>query len=372
MKKLLIVFPLLAIIIGLSEFSFSQTKQSKENDPTSSASASPKEDKRDYRKIGVAPFPIIFYSPETSLAGGAGAVFTFRESDLTDETRPNNLQIMAIYTLKNQATFQVTPDIYFNDQNGELYINLSYLNWPTSFFGIGNSGSIDLDDIDNLEEEYTTEDLRIQPWLAHKIYSHLSLGVTYDLKNSNISDVEDGGEIDEGDLVGSDGGVSSGLGPAIIWDTRDHIFFPSEGSWHKAWIWVYRDWMGSDFSYEYYSVDFRHYLRIYSDHVLALQGIGVSTKGDVPFSELPTPLMRGLYQDVFKDQDMISLQAEYRFPIKDRWSGAAFLSTGDAFQSNGGFDEINLKYSFGGGIRYMLNKKEKINLRLDKIGRAHV
>jgi hypothetical protein len=62
------------------------------------------------------------------------------------------------------------------------YINLIYLDWPTSFFGIGNSAGLSVDDIDDLEEEYTSEVLRIQPWLVHQVYSHFSLGITYDLK----------------------------------------------------------------------------------------------------------------------------------------------------------------------------------------------
>jgi hypothetical protein len=75
--------------------------------------------------------------------------------------------------------------------------------------------------------------------------------------------------------------------------------------------------------------------------------------------------MRGLYQGVFKDQNMFTLQTEYRFPIKGCWSGAAFLSCGDAFANDDSIEDINPIFSGGGGIRYALNKEEKINLRFD-------
>jgi hypothetical protein len=123
--------------------------------------------------------------------------------------------------------------------------------------------------------------------------------------------------------------------------------------------------MGSDFNYDYYAFDLRGYRSIANGHVLAYQGIGVSTEGDVPFNELPTPLIRGLYQDVFVESNMLTLQVEYRFPIKNRWSGVAFLAAGDVFRNVENYDINDMKYGGGGGLRYAVSLKEKINLRFD-------
>jgi len=344
-----------------------------ENNPSTTVSTVPATDseseetqsKDASKKVGISPIPIIFYTPETSLAIGGGVVFTFRDPNHPNDKRPDNLQLITAYTLKNQIFFSLTPEIYFNNKQGNLYIHNSYTRWPTSFFGVGNDTDIDVDNIDDIEEVYTTNAFTIQPWITHKVFSQLSLGITVDMGRSDISDIEDGGILDQGNLTGADGGTRIGLGPVLSWDTRDSIFYPTRGSWHKIWSWHYRDVIGSDFDYDVYAVDLRYFHPITTGHILALHALGVSTDGEVPFDELPTPVIRGLYEDLFIDKHMFTLQMEYRFPIHKRWSGVTFAAAGDVFHDNDDIDPHNMKYAAGGGVRYAIDKKEKINLRID-------
>ena len=327
------------------------------------------ESNKEKGRLGITPFPVIYYTPETSLALGGGVVFTLRDEDETLETRPDNLQVMTAYTLNNQFFLMLSPEKYFNEQRGRFFMNIGYLNWPTSFFGIGNESGIDPEEIEDLEETYTDESFMLQPWIMHAVVADVSMGLTLDWKNTNVEDVEDGGMLEQGDITGSDGGVSSGMGPVIAWDTRDNLFSPSRGSWHKTWAWIYREWMGSDFDYEYYGLDLRHYRPIGRESVLAMQGFMALTSGEVPFNEYPTPLMRGLYENVFIDKNAVAVRAEYRFPIdffaSGRWGGAVFGAVGDAFPDATTTEDIDLKVAGGVGLRYALNKKEKINVRLD-------
>jgi hypothetical protein len=140
------------------------------------------------RSVEIAPIPLIFYTPETSFALGGGVVMTFRDSDEMETHRPDNLQIMAVYTLKNQAFINLAPNIYFNDTRGELNVLASYAKWPTSFFGIDNDADISNQDIMDMEETYMDESFMIQPWITHKVFSDFSAGVTFDLKQNSISD----------------------------------------------------------------------------------------------------------------------------------------------------------------------------------------
>jgi hypothetical protein len=320
-------------------------------------------------RLGITPFPVIYYTPETSLALGGGVVFTLRDEDETLETRPDNLQVMTAYTLNNQFFLMLSPEKYFNEQRGRFFMNIGYLNWPTSFFGIGNESGIDPGEVEDLEETYTDESFMLQPWITHAVVADLSMGLTLDWKNTHVEDVEEGGMLEQGDITGSDGGVRSGMGPVITWDTRDNLFSPSRGSWHKTWAWIYREWMGSDFDYEYYGLDLRHYRPVNGESVLALQGFMALTSGEVPFNEYPTPLMRGLYENVFIDKNAVAVRAEYRFPINffanGRWGGAVFGAVGDAFPEATTTEDIDLKVAGGVGLRFALNKKEKINVRLD-------
>jgi hypothetical protein len=112
-----------------------------------------------------------------------------------------------------------------------------------------------------------------------------------------------------------------------------------------------------------YAVDLRGYQTIANGHIFAYQGIGVSTDGGVPFNELPTPLICGLYKNVFVERHRITFNTAYRFPIKNRWSGPVFLAAGDVFHNLKDYDINDMKY--GGGIRWAIGQKEKINPRFD-------
>ena len=89
-----------------------------------------------------------------------------------------------------------------------------------------------------------------------------------------------------------------------------------------------------------------------------------NTDGGVPFNELPTPLICGLYKNVFVERHMI-FNTAYRFPIKNRWSGAVFLAAGDVFHNMNKYDLNDMKYGGGGGIRWAISQEERINLRFD-------
>jgi hypothetical protein len=334
-----------------------------------SASTDGRDGEKEKGRLGITPFPVVYYTPETSLALGGGVVFTLRDEGDSLETRPDNMQVMTAYTLNNQFFLMLSPEKYFNEQRGRLFMNIGYLNWPTSFFGVGNDSDIDPEEIEDQEEMYTDESFMIQPWLMHTVVAELSMGLTLDWKNTNVHDVEEGGMLEEGNIPGSEGGISSGMGPVISWDTRDNLFSPSRGSWHKAWAWLYREWLGSDFDYDYYGLDLRHYRSVFKEGVLALQGFMALTSGEVPFYEYPTPLMRGLYENVFIDNNAVAVRAEYRFPInfspKGRWGAAVFGAVGDAFPDASSTEDIDLKVAGGAGLRFALNKEEKINVRLD-------
>jgi hemolysin activation/secretion protein len=75
--------------------------------------------------------------------------------------------------------------------------------------------------------------------------------------------------------------------------------------------------------------------------------------------------MRGYYSGRYRDKQQIALQAEWRMPVYGRWGVVAFGSTGDVARKVMGYDFRDMKYAYGGGLRCALNKKEKLNLRLD-------
>ena len=90
----------------------------------------------------------------------------------------------------------------------------------------------------------------------------------------NVDDVK-GNPFLENDstLVGRDGGLTSGLGLAVAWDTRDNNFFPSSGGYYEAYASNFYEFLGSDFEYNKYIVDLRHYFNPISDNVFLIISI---------------------------------------------------------------------------------------------------
>jgi hypothetical protein len=75
--------------------------------------------------------------------------------------------------------------------------------------------------------------------------------------------------------------------------------------------------------------------------------------------------MRGYFTGRFRDHSFTALQAEYRFLIW-RWIyGAAFGSAGVIDESIANYSTSNLLKAGGLGLRFLLNKKNRMFVRFD-------
>lgn len=77
-------------------------------------------------------------------------------------------------------------------------------------------------------------------------------------------------------------------------------------------------------------------------------------------------IMRGYYDGRYTDKNLLAFQAEYRFHLIGRFGMVVFSGVGRVgHTSNDVFSMKHLKPSLGTGLRYAIDKKEKLNLRLD-------
>ena len=91
------------------------------------------------------------------------------------------------------------------------------------------------------------------------------------------------------------------------------------------------------------------------------------TPGEIPFQMLPTfggqDLVRGIPYGMFRDNTMVGLQTELRFPIW-RWIRAcAFVGAGDVYDYTH-WQWSRPKIGYGLGLRLTINRA-KINIRAD-------
>ncbi|MCS7086512.1 MAG: BamA/TamA family outer membrane protein, partial [Bacteroidia bacterium] len=75
--------------------------------------------------------------------------------------------------------------------------------------------------------------------------------------------------------------------------------------------------------------------------------------------------MRGYFRDRFRDKHYAAAQIEYRAPLFWRLGAALFAGVGDVSQHPLSFRYSTLKHSVGAGLRFMADRKERVNLRFD-------
>jgi outer membrane protein assembly factor BamA len=304
--------------------------------------------------------PVIFYTPETKTAFGASMSHFFYPGQKM-KNRPSSLTPTFIYTTRKQILAELKTDLYMQDNH--LIGEFQFLKFPETFMGIGNKTS------DDEEENFTSQSVNLFLSYQKEISPGLYVGPRYFFRDTKILKTADDGILKNKTILGSKNGTTSGLGLAVHYDTRDNVFYPTDGVFHQLSGWVFTDFMGSDYNFRKLNLDMRLYRTFYTNHVLALRTYFESSFGNVPFQSMAmvggANLMRGYFQGRYRDKNMLALQAEYRMPLFWNFGLAGFAGLGDVSSEIQKFEVSNFKHCYGFGIRYQIDPKSKLNLRLD-------
>jgi hypothetical protein len=74
-------------------------------------------------------------------------------------------------------------------------------------------------------------------------------------------------------------------------------------------------------------------------------------------------LTRGYVQGRYRGNSLLTLESEYRAQIWKWLGGVLFANVHSVSEENGAFKYVNP--AAGGGLRFMLNKEQRTNLRID-------
>ncbi len=309
-------------------------------------------------------FPVIAKSIETGWEFGGAGSFTFHVNKNDTDSRTSSLQALVLYSTKKQFVSAINGTQYFNKEKFILMEQISYSSFPDKFWGLGNNTS------DAAEEPYQFQQFYTYAHLLRKVAPRLFIGGIYEYQK--VWDIEyvPGGLFDKENIPGRNGYKVSGLGASITYDSRNDAFAPSQGSFAQIFFNHFNPILGSDFKYTNYVVDLRKFIRIKRGQVIALQLYSFNNSGaDIPIRSLASlggaTQMRGYYDGRYRDHQQVLTQAEYRMDIKKRFGIVAFGGLGNVNDHLSHVSFENLKYSYGAGIRFALNKSERLNIRLD-------
>lgn len=315
--------------------------------------------------FGVAAFPAMAYMPETSALLGVCGVMYYKNA-ATGKT--DSLTLTAIYTLKHQYQISMVSDIYFAGDLLRFKGETSYTRFPCDFYGVG------ADTPDSGREKYTPVYFPAKPALLVKTIGSLYAGPVYDFRYERIEKTERGGVLRRGDLYGSKTAASSGFGGMLVYDTRDNPMYPAGGAYVEASAIRYTKGAGGDFDFTKEKFDMRTYFA-FGDTVLCAQGIVSAVTGDAPFYYIPSlggdsEGLRGYYNGRHIDRRLALVQLEYRFPLFWRFGMAVFAGAGEVAHSFRDFGE-HPRAAGGAGIRFAIDREQKINLRFDSTYNGH-
>jgi hypothetical protein len=316
------------------------------------------------RKIKIQLLPVLTHSVETGWATGALLSSTFRLKADDTLTRTSNVQALLLYSFRKQFVSAINGAAYFPSEKYIANYQFSFSHFPDKFWGLGNNSP------DSAEESYTFEQAYAYLHLLRNIGNNFFVGALYEYQNLIKVDFLQGGLFDKQDVAGRYGYVISGLGASFTFDNRNNAFSPDKGGFFQFYFNHFDHAFGSDYYYTNYVIDVRKFWKICYNDILALQFYSFSNTGnEIPLRSLASLggayKMRGYYEGRYRDKNQMIIQAEDRVHIAGRFGAVAFAGLGDVAHTPFDYKLNELKYSFGAGLRFALNKKEKLNLRLD-------
>jgi hypothetical protein len=311
---------------------------------------------------GITPFAVPFYTPETSFGLGVAAVL-YSYLDERKSRKPSELEFELIGTAKKQVEANLRGRKFFQLNTYALWLNSRVSTWPDKFYGTGPDVS------DDNREEYKQNALAAQSAFLRRFLADVYAGPVCSVHLATITDKKANGLLATGGYRGSNGLHASGCGIQLEHESLDRPFYPHQGGRLLLQALFYRSWLGSDYGFEQYAVDYRRFLQIRGDHVLAGQLRFLSSYGDTPWQMLGRlggfELMRGYEDNKFRDSHYLAAQLEYRFPIIWRLGGVVFGSAGRVAGRLGDLSVHGTRLAFGLGLRGVVDWEEHIPFRLD-------
>lgn len=161
------------------------------------------------------------------------------------------------------------------------------------------------------------------------------------------------------------------IGYIISNDTRDHVQNPTRGIFLNFKNQFYRSWAGSDYEFERYLLTYNQFIKLNKKDdkkILALRASLNIATGDVPFegqTVVGSDDIRGYSQGQYRNDQVYTLQAEYRWNFYKRWGLVAFAGVASAVEKLSDIPDNDILPGVGAGIRFKMLPKEKVNIGID-------
>lgn len=302
------------------------------------------------KKWSVLPVPALGYTPETRFYVGAVGLFTWNPRS---EPRSSNAKVEFNYTWNNQSIAEVGWNVFGAQERWFTSGTLRWAYFPDRYYGWGSNTP------DSNETWFDSRRWHLDAGWLWRGPKHWFAGPWARWTQfTNVTTPEE--QLWE-ELRAT---TSWGLGAVLLWDARNNVLTPTQGSYGRILLLGLANPLGQQVKLV---LDGRKYFTRNS-HTFALRNYWEFNPGQPTFFDAAIPggdaLFKGLLVGRFRNQHMGIVQAEWRALLWWRL-GLTVFGGGLLLTDGVPLPEGALKWNAGGGLRFLADRKEHIYLRLD-------
>lgn len=329
------------------------------------------------------------YAPETGLLIGGSLLATF-DINPRDTLQPRSVVPLAFGVILSNGggfTLMSRPQLFFRNDRFRLEGQYAFRQAPDHYYGVGFDRALNRVRSDSTTQ-FNSVFMQLNPVFLFRIaQSDFFVGPTLDfvyekmkspaeLILTDLDYLEYGGGGDGYSLS------SNGLGVSVSYDTRDVPANAYQGIFLDAKILAYAKWLGSDYRFGSYAIEYRQYQAIERFGPRRILAWNVSSKysfGQVAptrMQKIGTPFdLRGYYNGQFRDQAGHVAVVEYRHMFNSTFSGVGRWWDHFGFAAWGGVglmgpDPFRIEGVLpNAGLGLRIELQPRMNFRLD-IGRG--
>jgi hypothetical protein len=319
-----------------------------------------------HHKISILPVPAFGYAPETNAYVGAVCMVAAR---LTADTltRMSNAKVEFNYSQRKQIIFETGWNIFTPHERFFSSGKIHFSKYPDNYWNQNyknDTGSLQLytslrslGDFTFLGKISANGQWFVGPSFRYTFYRNVQFLKTF--ADSTFTHFA---------------GSYSPLGICVLQDTRNNLLNTTKGHYFQ-FIAHYMRYNLNRYGYTKVVLDGRKYFE-FKKAVFALKWKNAFSSGPPLDAAVfgGDETARGFYLGRYRPWGYSSLQFETRLKIFRRWGMALFCGA-NYLQMSKSTDNNNLNYlklNTGAGLRFLIDRKENINLRLDyAIGSSH-
>ena len=318
------------------------------------------------RNLRLLPLPIVSAGPETGLRVGLVLDYFYRSrsTDSTITVRPSSSLVSVQYSTRGQFSAETSTSAFTANERWYLLFRGGFIDNYERFWGYTAATSVN----DRfLEMRYNR--LYLQSRATRNLGASVFAGMAASFsRHANTVFSPEGTEPLPALPAGPVNVTIGGAGLVLTLDRRDNQFSPTRGYYADAGALLNFDLRSGRYAYTTLAFDLRRYQE-WDRSVVAVQTLFWLANGEMPLLEKwrlgGSNSMRGLFQGRYRDNNLWTGQAEYRYSLHRLVKLVAFAGLGNTAPTTGRLFRETVQASYGTGVRLLVNKDKKVYFRTD-------